>query len=105
MGETTKFVIPHSMNGDRPIIRVPDGKAYVQIQNHPDRWTMEVGWIHWAGSAYCVHLDKNKSRSAADFGICRRADNDEVVFTREMMRDVRTELIKRDPQFTHGPPE
>lgn len=103
MGETTKFVIPHSMDGDRPIIRVPDGRVYTQIQNHPDRWTMEVGWIHWVGSAYCVHLNRTAG-DPINFGHCRRADNDETVFTQEMMRDVRTELIKRDPQFTHGPP-
>ena len=92
METTAKFVITHgNTKGERTIIRVPDGYTYGEIQNHPDLWTMEVGSIHMVGSAYCVHLDAPGIRLGS-------------TFARQMLREVRAELILRDPQFRSTPP-
>ena len=92
MKTTAKFVITHgNEKGERTIIRVPDGYTYGEIQNHPDLYTMEVGYIHMVGSAYCVHLDAPGIRLGA-------------TFARQMLRDVRSELTLRNPQFRSTPP-
>ena len=92
METTAKFVITHgNTKGERTIIRVPDGYTYGEIQNHPDLWTMEVGCIHMVGSAYCVHLDAPGLRLGS-------------TFARQLLRDVRSELTLRDPQFRSTPP-
>ena len=102
---TPKFVITHpDLWGRRDIVRLPEGTACISKSMSDDVYrAICAGWLHMAGSAYCVHLSRTGREN--DFGICRKADSDEVVFTREMMRDVRTEISKRDPQWNGVPPD
>lgn len=84
----TKFVITHADHASRrDIVRLPEGQTMIQKSMGDDLYrALCVGQIHMMGSAYCVHL------------------GDEPPFSREMMRDVRTELIERDPQWSSTPP-
>ena len=80
---TPKFVITHpDLRGRRDIVRLPAGTACISKSMSDDLYrAICAGWLHMAGSAYCVHL------------------GDEPPFMRELLRDVRSEISKRDPQW------
>ena len=78
----TKFVITHANHrGVRHILRLPEGQTYFVSSNQDLFQALCVGSIEMAGSAYCVRL------------------GDEPPFMRELLRDVRSEISKRDPQW------
>ena len=87
-----KFVITHANhNGVRHIVRLPEGWQMIPQSINSDTFqALCVGWIHMVGSHYCVHLDAP--------GIPMGA-----TFARQMLRDVRSELSRRDPQYRSTP--
>lgn len=88
MENTPKFVIQHAeFGGRRNVLRLLEGQTHFVPTANSDLYrSLVVGTIHRAGSAYCVHL------------------NGEIPFTRELMRDVRTEIALRAPWFSSTPP-